>query len=216
MSWWNSWISLHVLAHWIQYFTPWSSLAAMSPGRLPTDIFMYLREEKQCFNSFLVQVHTSPQRSFPAEDRFPQRRIAIWALLHVKTNRRFQACFALLFALCCSTQAGSAGRIFTAVCDSAGLLWTEQWECWCPRGNADAPDKAWALHKAGSKHGESCYVNNLGEWRETSSLILLMHFFVTDMTGKPIWMACTSRGCNLSPPCGWDWVYYLNYFFPPL
>lgn len=98
MSWWNPWISLPELAHWIQYFTPWTSLAAISPGRLPTDIFTYLREEKQCFNSSLVQVCTWPQRSFPAEDRFPQRRIAIWAPLHIKTNRRFQACFPLLYS----------------------------------------------------------------------------------------------------------------------
>ena len=38
--------------------------------------------------------------------------------------------------------------------------------------------------------------------------------FFLDVSRKSIWMACTSHGCNLSSPCGWERVQFL--LFPPL
>jgi len=58
------------------------------------DIFLYLKEEKQCFNSSLVQVCMS------ATEQFSFRRTGSLKaeLLHIKTNWKFQVYFTLLYS----------------------------------------------------------------------------------------------------------------------
>lgn len=69
------------------------------PRMTPHGHFSVLERRKAVLKFFpCTSLHINHRTVFLQKDKFPPSRIAIWELLHIKTNWRFQACFALLYS----------------------------------------------------------------------------------------------------------------------